>query len=122
MIQITPHLKIFVAVEPVDFRQGIDGLAQVCKAKLGADPFSGALFVFRSRSRRSIRVLAYDLQGFWLCQKRLSAGRFRWWPSCPDDATPGAASVKLLAHELQILICGGDPRGAKVLDGWRAVG
>lgn len=122
MIQITPHMRIFVAIEPVDFRQGIDGLAQVCKAKLGADPFSGALFVFRSRSRRSIRVLAYDLQGFWLCQKRLSAGRFRWWPSCPAEATPGAASAKLLAHELQILICGGDPRGAKVPEGWRAVG
>jgi transposase len=56
MIQITPHTRIFVAIEPVDFRQGIDGLAQVCKAKLGADPFSGALFVFRSRSRVSRRL------------------------------------------------------------------
>jgi len=117
MIQITPQMRIFVAVETVDFRQGIDGLAQVCKAKLGADPFSGALFVFRSRSRRSLRVLAYDQQGFWLCTKRLSKGRFRWWPSSPDSA-----SAKLLAHELQVLICAGDPRGAKVPEAWRPVG
>lgn len=117
MIQITPQMRILVAVEPVDFRQGIDGLAQVCRAKLGDDPFSGALFVFRSRSGRSLRVLAYDSQGFWLCQKRLSAGRFQWWPSSPEGA-----SARLLAHELQVLIYGGDPRGAKVPEAWRAVG
>ena len=122
MIQITPQMRILVAVEPVDFRQGIDGLAETCRAVLGADPFSGALFVFRSRSGRSLRVLAYDSQGFWLCQKRLSRGRFRWWPSTPDEAAPGAASAKLLAHELQVLICGGDPRGTKVPEAWRAVG
>ena len=122
MIQITPHMRIFVAIESVDFRQGIDGLANVCKAKLGADPFSGALFVFRSRSRRSIRVLAYDSQGFWLCTKRLSSGRFRWWPSHPAGTAPCTASARLLAHELQVLICAGDPRGAKVPEGWRAVG
>ena len=116
MIQITPTMRILVAIEPVDFRQGIDGLAQVCRAKLGDDPFSGALFVFRSRSGRSLRVLAYDSQGFWLCQKRLSASRFRWWPS-----NPGGASARLLAHELQVLIYGGDPRGAKVPEAWRAV-
>lgn len=117
MIQIAPQMKILVAIEPVDFRQGIDGLAQTCRSKLGTDPFSGALFVFRSRSARSIRVLGFDGQGWWLCQKRLSTGRFRWWPS-----SPGAASAKLLAHELQVLICGGDPRGAKVPEAWRAVG
>jgi hypothetical protein len=33
MIQITPHTRIFVAIEPVDFRQGIDGLAQVIESQ-----------------------------------------------------------------------------------------
>ena len=46
MIQITPHLRILVAVEPVDFRAGIDDLAAVCRKRLQADPMTGTLFVF----------------------------------------------------------------------------
>ena len=49
MIQIAPQMRILVAVEAVDFRNGIDGLARVCKQRLKADPFSGWLFVFRNR-------------------------------------------------------------------------
>jgi len=49
MIQITPQMRVLVAVEPVDLRKGIDGLAAVCREKLQADPFSGWLFIFRSR-------------------------------------------------------------------------
>ncbi len=67
MIQITPQMRIFLAIEPVDFRKGIDGLAAVCRSTLEADPFSGALFVFRNRRSTAIRVLVYDGQGFWLC-------------------------------------------------------
>ena len=51
MIQITPQMRILLAVEPVDFRKGIDGLAQLCRQQLKADPLSGALFVFSSRRR-----------------------------------------------------------------------
>jgi len=119
MIQITPQMKILVAVEPVDFRQGIDGLAQSCRARLQADPFSGTVFLFRSRSGSSIKILVYAGDGFWMCQKRLSKGRFAWWPS-GAEATPAAA--RLLAHELQILLCNGDPRGAKIPPAWRSVG
>ena len=56
MIQITPQMRILVAVDPVDFRKGIDGLAALCKERLSADPFSGCLFIFRSRSATSIKV------------------------------------------------------------------
>ncbi len=73
MIAITPQMCILVAVQAVDFRNGIDGLARVCKQYLKADPFCGALFVFRNRRRTAIKVLAYDGQGFWICQEvRLS--------------------------------------------------
>ena len=84
MLQITPQMRILVAVEAVDFRKGIDSLAELCRAKLHADPFSGCLFVFRSRRATSIKVLVYDGQGFWLAAKRLSKGRFRWWPQGED--------------------------------------
>ena len=49
MIQLTPQMRILLAVEPVDFRRGIDGLVQLCREVLLADPMSGSLFVFRSR-------------------------------------------------------------------------
>ncbi len=49
MLQITPQMKILVAVDAVDFRKGIDGLVQLCKASLHQDPFVGAVFVFRNR-------------------------------------------------------------------------
>src|ERR1700722_16546290 len=92
MIQITPHLRILVAVEAVDGRKGIDSLAQLCRERLNSDPFSGCLFIFRNRSARAIRILAYDGQGFWLAAKRLSQGRFRWWP---PGAEAGRSSATL---------------------------
>ncbi len=49
MLQITPQMKILVAVEPADFRRGIDGLVRLCKDSLGQDPFAGAVLVFRNR-------------------------------------------------------------------------
>lgn len=113
MLQITPQMRVLVAVEPIDGRKGIDSLAQVCKEKLADDPFSGCLFVFRTRSGNTLKVLVYDGQGFWMAQKRLSRGRFRWWPE------RGNAQA-LEAHQLQTLFAGGDPRtlGAPI---WRPV-
>jgi hypothetical protein len=66
MIQITPQIRILVAVEAIDGRKGIDAIAQLCREKLNADPFSGYLFIFRTRRGTAIRVLQFDGQGFWL--------------------------------------------------------
>ncbi len=63
MLQLAPQVRILVAVEPVDGRKGIDGLAQLCREKLAEDPFSGAIFVFRNRSGTSVRLLNFDLCG-----------------------------------------------------------
>jgi transposase len=52
MIQLAPQLKILLAVEPVDFRKGIDSLAALCTSQLDADPFSSIIFVFRGRGAR----------------------------------------------------------------------
>jgi transposase len=86
VIQIAPQIRILVAVEPIDARKGIDSLAQLCREKLAADPFSGCLFIFRSRRGTAIKLLAYDGQGFWLTTKRLSKGRFRWRPTGNEPA------------------------------------
>lgn len=116
MIQIAPQMRILVAVEPVDFRKGIDGLAQQCRQVLQEDPFGGTLFVFRSRRGTSLRILAYDSQGFWLCTKRLSKGRFRWWPQ-----STGGASHRLEAHQLQLLLWNGNPTLAQAAPAWRPI-
>jgi transposase len=71
VIQVAPQMRVL----PVDLRKGIDGLAQLCREKLGADPFSGYLFIFRGRRATAIKLLAFDGQGFWVAQKRLSKGR-----------------------------------------------
>src|ERR1700693_5090407 len=96
LIQITPQMRILVAIESIDGRKGIDSLAQLCREKLDADPFSGCLFIFRSRPGTAIKLLAYDGQGFWLATKRLSKGRFRWWP------TGAEAARTLRAHQAQL--------------------
>jgi transposase len=116
MIQITPQMRILLAVEPVDFRRGIDGLACLCREALKADPFSGTAFVFRNRRGAALRVLVYDGQGMWLCHKRLSKGRFRWWPAAGGDA-----ARTLDAHELQLLVWNGNPERAGAAPMWRPV-
>ena len=116
MIAIMPQMRLLVAVEPVDFRRGIDGLVAVCRQRLQADPMSGALFIFGSRNRKSIKILAYDGQGFLLFQKRLSSGRFGWWPSAGAEAT-----VKLDAHQLQLLLWNGDAGSAQAAPLWRPI-
>jgi len=114
MLQVTPHMRILVAVEPVDGRKGIDSLAQLCREKLAEDPFSGCLFLFRNRSGTTLRGLVYDGTGFFLAQKRLSQGRFAWWPK--EASSPQT----LEAHQVHLLFAAGNPMqpGAPV---WRPI-
>jgi transposase len=115
MIQITPQMRILVAVAAVDFRKGIDGLAALCRQQLQVDPFSGALFVFRNRRATAIKLLCFDGQGYWLCQKRLSKGHFGWWPE-------GAERLRALeARQLQVLVWNGDPARVASAPLWRSV-
>jgi transposase len=109
-------MRVLVAVEPADFRNGIDGMVQLCRAELSADPFSGAVFVFRNRRKTAIKILVYDGRGFWLCHKRLSKGKFIWWP-----AQTNGRIASLEAHQLAVLLCAGDPDGVGAAPIWRPV-
>jgi transposase len=115
MLQLTPQSRIFLAVQPVDFRKGIDGLAALCRQTLRENPLGGAVYVFRNRTGTTLKLLAYDGQGFWLCTKRLSQGRFHWWPTA---TTP---SVTLSAQEVSILFWNGNPERAQLAPVWRPV-
>ena len=114
MLQIGPQQKVYVALEPVDFRKGIDGLAALCRQQLKQDPLSGAVFLFSNRRQTSLKLLVYDGQGFWLCLKRFSQGRLRWWPTAA-----GAAVTVLAAGQLPILLWNGNPDKAALAPLWR---
>jgi transposase len=115
MLQLTPQSRIFLATQPVDFRNGIDGLAAVCRQVLGENPLAGAVYVFRNRAGTALKLLLYDGQGYWLMMKRLSQGRFTWWPQTV------ATQVPLSARELIILLWNGDPERAQMARDWRRV-
>ena len=117
MIQVPAQASVFVMHEPVNFRNGIDGLAAVARGVLDKEPMSGALFVFRNRRGHMLRLLFYDGGGFWLCTRRLSRGTYSHWPTS-DGVTPCSP---LLARDLQVLIWGGDPSSCSFPDLWRQV-
>jgi transposase len=118
MIQITPHIRIYLCISAVDFRKGIDGLAGICRNVLEQDPFCGSMYIFRNKRKTAIKILLYDGQGFWLFIKRLSRGRFRWWPT-PGEVgvgikSGGVLTLPLTAPELHLLIWNGDPALARI--------
>jgi transposase len=100
----------------MDFRKGIDGLAALCRQALLGDPLSGTLFIFCSRRRHALKCLTYDGQGFWMCQKRLSQGRFTGWPKADSGSC-----LRLDAHQLHLLLWNGDPAQANTAPLWRPV-
>ena len=109
MLQITPQMKILVAVEPADFRRGIDGLARLCKEALRQDPFVGAVFVFRNRRGSAVKLLTYDGQGFWLCHKRLETPGTFQLPAVAHDTV----SVEMTPTQLTLILSGIDLRTAR---------
>jgi transposase len=115
MIQVTAQMRILVAIEPVDFRKGIDGLVGICKRKIASDPFSGYVFVFCNRKKTAIKVLSYDGQGFWLAQKRLSVGRFKCWPESETGVK------QLNAYELQMLLWNQELKKADESGMWKKI-
>ena len=115
MLQLTPQRRIFVATQPVDCRKGIDGLGAVCRQGLGEHPLTGAVYVLRNRAGTALKRLLYDGQGSGLMMKRLSQGRFAWWPNS------AAARVPLSARALLIVLWNGHPERAQMACDWRRV-
>lgn len=115
MLAITSKHKIYLAIQAVDFRSGIDGLGNLCQRHLALDPFSGHYFIFRNRKLTAIKILAYDSQGFWLCHKRLSKGKFRHWPKASTTL------VLYNAAQLHVLLSNGNPNTIDCEPPWRLI-
>jgi len=80
MFRASRERDIFVFHDRVSFHKQIDGLAAIVRQHMRLDPMSGAYFVFRSRSRHSVRILFFNGDGFELLTRRLSRGCFEHWP------------------------------------------
>lgn len=98
--------RIFLAVDAMDMRSGIDRLSSWVEGQLQADPFVGDLFVFLSRDLRRVKILCWEASGYWLCMKRLQGGRF----SRPRQRVlrTGELVVSLSPAELGLLLEGID--------------
>lgn len=113
MISIPNNAVIYIAIEPIDFRNGIGGLGGICRSHLKKDPQTGAIFVFKNKQRTSLKLLFYDGEAFWLLTRRLSKGKMKWWPSS------NSIIKELQAKELQLLIMNGNPESAEFSDDWK---
>jgi transposase len=114
MLQLTPQMKLLLAIEPTDLRKGIDGLAAFCQRHLQHDPFSGGVFVFHNKTKTSVKFLVYDGNGFLLCLKRFSQGKLKWWP------TSAARLQSITPTALHILLSQGDPTDVRLTE-WRPI-
>ncbi len=103
MIGPTGAVRVMVATKAVDFRKGAEGLAALVRETMGADPFSGAVYVFRAKRADRVKLIFWDGTGVCLFAKRLEDGEFRW-PKVQDGV------MRLTAAELSALLEGLDWR------------
>ena len=94
-------VRVLVATRPVDFRRGADGLAAVVQTALRQDPFSGTIYVFRSKRADRVKLLVWDGSGLVLVWKRLEASGFKW-PRISDGV------MRLSVAQLAALLEGPD--------------
>lgn len=92
-----------VATKPVDFRKGAEGLAAIVREAMRDDPFSGAVYVFRSKRADRVKLIFWDGTGVCLFAKRLEDGKFQW-------PTIGGGVLRLTAAQLAALLEGLDWR------------
>jgi transposase len=99
MLSLSPAIRIFIALEPVDLRQSFNGLHARVQSVLQQDPLSGHIFLFTNKHRNRLKLLFFDGSGLWICAKRLEKGSFGW----PKGE---GASCCLRPEELSLLLHG----------------
>ena len=106
MLSLSSRLRIFAAVEPIDFRKGFDGLVQIVRDRFHQDPFGGDLFCFFNRRRDRVKVLVWDRNGFWLHYKRLERGTF-------EKLEGRGAQLEIERAQMSMLLEGIDTKKSK---------
>ena len=105
-------VRIWLASEPADMRQGFDRLAERAALVTGQDPLSGHLFLFRGRGGDRLKILYWDRDGYALWYKRLEEGVFKL-PRLVPGADGSVASVELRGSELAMILDGIDLSSVK---------
>jgi len=103
MLSLPLPVRIFLCTQPADMRRSFDGLAQMVREFLGADPLSGHLFVFRSKRGDRVKLLYWDSDGLAIWYKRLEEGTFRF-PAAPAES----GGIEVRAADLAMLLDGVD--------------
>lgn len=101
MIGPTGAVRVMVATKPVDFRKGAEGLAALVRETMRANPFDGAVYVFRAKRADRVKLIFWDGTGVCLFAKRLEDGQFRW-PKIEDGV------MRLSAAQFSALLEGLD--------------
>lgn len=123
MLQVTNNSIIYLASTHIDFRKGIDGIAAICRNQININPLDGAIFLFYNRAKTDIKVLAYDGQGFWLCSKRLSNGKFIWYSEIRKNNTSTSTqplTVTQVCHRI-LLVLINNGKNIEFSDNWREI-
>lgn len=106
MFELNATRTVYLHRGAIDFRKSINGLASLVEHGLGLNAFANAVFVFANRRRDRIKILGWDVNGFWLLHKRLETERFVW----PDG---GQAVMVLSIEQLHWLLKGVDIRAVQ---------
>jgi transposase len=101
MFLSSPELKVYLALGYTDMRKAINGLS-ILVEQLELDPFSGHLFVFCNRSRKILKILYWDRNGFCLWHKRLEKQRFKWPETEQEVVEVGQRQLRWLLDGLKI--------------------
>jgi len=100
-MRVRSDTVIRFALEPVDFRKSIDGLAMAIGLALGRDPMCGEFFLFRNKRRNALKGLYWTPNGFVMIYKRLERGRF-----APPTVDQNTGDLVLAPSVLQDLLDG----------------
>jgi transposase len=108
VLSLPPSVKLWYCPDPIDMRQGFDGLYNLVLNRLQADPLSGHLFIFRNRVADRLKVLYWGGHGLCLWCQRLEAGRYHF-----PDPSPPDARIELTACQFQMILDGIDFTAAR---------
>lgn len=103
MLSLPLPVRILLCTRPADMRKSFDGLSQMVREFLGVDPYSGHLFVFRSKRGDRVKLLYWDEGGYVIVYKRLEKGTFRF-----PAASGKGDGVEIRAADLAMLLDGVD--------------